>query len=82
MNACEGGLGGRGGVGGPGGGGLGGHSLGIAFAGAAPTGGTFAVDPQSFGKGGLGGAGLTPDVNGGTGDDGLSADVREIPATE
>lgn len=60
MGACAGGVGGAGGRGGSGGGGLGGHSIGIAYTGAAPkmdavTEGSITVGSQ--GMGGLGGNG-------------------------
>ena len=69
VSGCMGGTGGPGGAGGPGGGGLGGHSIGIAFVGAAPTqtGGT----TVTFGRPGPGGSG---DGNA-SGDTGLGAMV-------
>ena len=55
--ACPGGVGGQGGRGGAGGGGLGGHSLGIAFKGAAPTEQSVMIQPGVRGEGGPGGNG-------------------------
>ena len=64
VKGCIGGNGGKGGNGGPGGGGLGGPSIGIAYTGDKPTGGT-----TLLGNGGPGGAG---GPNGNKGDDGKS----------
>ncbi len=74
-HACDGGYGGTGGYGGPGGGGRGGHSIGIAFTGTAPKGGTV----ESTGTPGAGGAGGTSDgVTGGTGADGIAAPTQSF----
>jgi hypothetical protein len=67
---CSGGHGGAGGQGGPGGGGLGGHSIGIAFTGAAPD--TAGVSFK-LGMAGLGGAGEGAHGNGAAG---LAMNVR------
>ncbi|WP_437764230.1 PGRS family protein [Sorangium sp. So ce281] len=69
-NACAGGAGGKGGQGGPGGGGLGGHTLGIAYKGAAP-----AVEGATveLGEAGAGGPGATAE---GEGAAGVKAEVQ------
>ena len=71
LPGCRGGDGGLGGPGGPGGGGQGGHSLGIAFSGTAPTGGTISVEPSNRGLGGPGGTDNTT-ANQGKGADGIA----------
>ncbi|WP_437711429.1 PGRS family protein [Sorangium sp. So ce448] len=53
-DACAGGPGGKGGVGGPGGGGRGGHTLGIAYKGAAPAVEGATVELGEVGAGGPG----------------------------
>lgn len=73
--ACAGGKGGQGGVGGRGGGGLGGHSIGIAYTGAAmpsTKGATFTKGTP--GKGGTGAADMMHD-----GDPGVQMDVQVFP---
>jgi hypothetical protein len=72
---CAGGAGGSGGKGGPGGNGAGGHSLGIAFTGAAPS--TMGAMIQK-GSGGSGGTPLDP--AGQAGSPGLSAEAQEFAA--
>ena len=69
-DACAGGPGGKGGVGGPGGGGRGGHTLGIAYKGAAP-----AVEGATveLGEAGPGGAGANAE---GEGAAGVKAEVQ------
>jgi hypothetical protein len=70
--SCHGGAGGDGGRGGPGGGGLGGHSLGIAYVGAAPQ--QTSVDFQ-IGAAGPGGDGGNGTVDADAGADGFADDV-------
>ena len=76
-DSCRGGDGGRGGAGGPGGGGQGGHSLGIAFKGKAPTGGTVQIDMANNGKGGPGGNGNSAADNG-KGADGVASNMMSF----
>lgn len=70
-----GGAGGNGGNGGPGGNGAGGHSLGIAFTGAAPS------PMEAMIQKGSGGSGGTPlDPAGQAGSPGVSAEAQEFAA--
>jgi hypothetical protein len=72
-NACRGGDGGYGGEGGPGGGGRGGHSIGIAYTGSAPKGGTITTAAM----GAMGGAGgLSATMMGGQGAAGVAVKVQ------
>lgn len=75
--ACKGGDGGSGGRGGPGGGGSGGHSIGVAYAGAAPT-----VDMTTFDVpidgGGMGGTGGDGNALNNFGASGLAAETLEF----
>jgi hypothetical protein len=76
-SGCMGGAGGRGGAGGPGGGGQGGHSLGIAFKGKRPIGGSFVMEHPAGAGGEPGSAGL--EMNEGRGEGGVVADTLEFP---
>jgi hypothetical protein len=71
---CKGGNGGVGGIGGAAGGGAGGHSLAVAYQGAAPTkvGGTF--KHGAAGTGGLGSGNSLPLA----GSDGIAAESQEF----
>jgi hypothetical protein len=77
QSSCQGGYGGQGGPGGPGGGGQGGHSLGVAYKGTPPKGGTFMINPANNGVGGPGGNGNTT-TNGGKGADGMAASTLQF----
>ena len=73
---CDGGMGASGGQGGPGGGGSGGHSLGIAYAGTAPSVTGVEITKASGGMGGPGGDDTSTMDDGASG---ASQDIFELP---
>ncbi|WP_437586870.1 PGRS family protein [Sorangium sp. So ce1000] len=76
-DGCAGGQGGKGGPGGPGGGGLGGPSLAIAFRGTPVVQqGQTTLAPGAPGTGGPGGSN---NITKNAGQDGLAADIQELP---
>ncbi len=74
--ACDGGDGGQGGNGGSAGGGRGGHAIGIAYAGAAPTGAPTIAAPGTAGSGGPGGTNTVDQAT--SGDKGVVAVTQSL----